>query len=461
MASVFHQGPNSFTVVIYNGYNENGTQKKITKTYQYSNSKLSDKQKLKEEEIKIRELEEKYSDNLQTDNPKLTVKQFGERWMEEYVRADLEPKTIQQYEGTLRLYVYPALGALHMSALSPRHINTFYNQLKEDNVRNDNKYILKEKYRKKVHIDKAAGINEHNVNAARNGRNTTLEIAEKISSYLNISVDKAFVRENKKLSDGSIKIIKRNLSSMLTAAVAWGIIKDNPCARVKRLQGKRAKEKPEQAKVKHYDDEQILEVYLKLEKAPIKYQTAVYIASQSGLRLGEIAALGWDDIDFDNNTIIVNKQLQYTPEKGNHIKDNTKTESGVRIVDVPRIVIDKVLKLQEWQLTEKKNCGNLWIERNKLFTQTYGELINHDTLSRWWRKWLEANDLPPLPFHGLRHTYASQMIASGVDIITLAGMMGHKDPRNITYQYTHGLKTKKVEAAQKLNERLNSLLPVD
>ena len=85
------------------------------------------------------------------------------------------------------------------------------------------------------------------------------------------------------------------------------------------------------------ETKQLLEL---LKQEPIKYQAMINIALFCGLRLGELANLEWKDIDFDNLTLNVSKQLQYLPAKGIYEAEYTKTKSGAREMSIPQILAD-------------------------------------------------------------------------------------------------------------------------
>ncbi|MDR2648677.1 MAG: site-specific integrase [Clostridiales bacterium] len=193
---------------------------------------------------------------------------------------------------------------------------------------------------------------------------------------------------------------------MLSTAVNWQYIKANPLENVKPP-------KVARKQADHYEEE-VLEMLSKLEHAPIKYQCAIAIALFGGLRLGEIAALEWSDLDFDKHMLIVNKQLKYDSEIGIYEKE-PKTDSGDRIVSLDEMVFEQLKVYKEWQEAEKQKMGALWQDHNKLFTQADGKPIFYHTISHWWSDWLETEGLRPLKFHGLRHTSATYQIAHDVD----------------------------------------------
>lgn len=191
-----------------------------------------------------------------------------------------------------------------------------------------------------------------------------------------------------------------------------------------------------------------------LESEPLKYKAIVYVVIYCGLRLGELADLEWSDIDFDNKTLSITKQLQYVPGKGIYEVDGAKTSSGNRTISVSPSVLELLKEYKQWQLEEKDKWGDKWVENDKLFTQDNGEPTFPGTPSSWFRKFIRRNNLPPLTFHQIRHTNASLLISQGVDISTVSKRLGHAD-KSITLKiYAHAIKEYDTTASEKLDDLL-------
>jgi len=167
--------------------------------------------------------------------------------------------------------------------------------------------------------------------------------------------------------------------------------------------------------------------------------------------LGEITALEWTDINFNQNTIKIDKSAGYIPGIGSYEKD-PKTKKGHREIELPPLAMEKIRKHQLEQKETRLKMGDLWEDHNKVFTQENGRPMFHGTLSKWFSKWLEASGLPKLKFHGLRHSNISWLIAEGVDIATVSRRAGHANIATTMSIYTHALQKKDSEAASKLEK---------
>jgi integrase len=342
-----------------------------------------------------------------------------------------------------------ALGHKKLDSIQPTHLIEFYKNLSEGGVRLDYKYKLKENilsetdnFRKK--LDNAP-VNSRTVSDLINGSKTDRDIAEKISSALNKPLQKVFdiVDKEKKLSEKSISHHHRLISAMLTTAVQWQLILSNPCERVKPP-------KVERKEAEYYNVAEVLKMMELLENEPLKYRVMITIVIFCGLRRGELTNLEWSDIDFEEETISVSKQLQYLPELGIYEIKSAKTDAGNRTVSIPAELTELLQEYKSWQDEEKIRWGNKWIESGKLFTKENGEPIFPDTPSQWFNRFIKRHNLPPLTFHQLRHTNASLLIGEGVDVATVSKRLGHADKTVTLRTYTHALKEHDREAADKL-----------
>lgn len=223
----------------------------------------------------------------------------------------------------------------------------------------------------------------------------------------------------------------------------------------------------------HFDIEQTEYILEQIMKEPIKYRTMVTLAIYGGMREGELAALTWNDVDFENCIINIDKALQHLKVKGTFIK-LTKTEN-TRKISVPKSVITLLKEYKVWQNGEKAKLGNLWQEQDRdfIFTGRNGELIFPSTISKWFLEFIRKHNnkilnedkikkedkklylLDEVNFHGLRHTSATILINQGVDITTVSKRLGHARTSTTTDIYSHSLQRADKAAADKLENLFN------
>ena len=163
----------------------------------------------------------------------------------------------------------------------------------------------------------------------------------------------------------------------------------------------------------------------------------------TGLRQGELLALNWEDIDLKNKTLTVNKSVKevyiYENENNRHIEtifQVPKTQNSFRTISIP----DALIHL----LKNEKNKNGL------LFHDNNGNPLRAKNVSYQWKKILKDCNIPHKKFHAIRHTYASMLLKNGVDIETVAELMGHT-AISITQIYLHSSANQKQDAVNKLN----------
>ena len=178
-------------------------------------------------------------------------------------------------------------------------------------------------------------------------------------------------------------------------------------------------------------------------------------AKEFGLSLiilyGEVCGLEWQDIDFDENTISINRSRQYIP--GMEPFDKVpKTERGKRRITISEVAM-VILRLHRKEQTELRlKLGSQWVDSGKVLTQWNGLPMNPQTPS------LKANGFPHITFHQLRHTHISLLIANDVDITTVSKRAGHAKVATTLNIYSHKINSRDTAAANKLDDMVASKL---
>lgn len=161
----------------------------------------------------------------------------------------------------------------------------------------------------------------------------------------------------------------------------------------------------------------------------------------TGLRLGEVAALEWGDVDFENKTLRINKNVVEVKSKdtGKYIllkQDSTKTDSSTRIIPLSNSAIECLKKLKEI------NGDNKFIFASQ--TGKYVSPSNFDRMFRGIQKALKYETI--LGVHSLRHTFATLMLNKGIDVKIVSELLGHSNV-SVTYNiYIHTIQSQKIKA---------------
>lgn len=394
-------GSGKFQFEVSAGRDGKGKRKKAYKTVTITGSTPEAILKKAEKQLAIFVGEVEKGDNQAPTH--YTFSSYVEEWKKNAQRT-LAAKTYYRYCELLRLHILPEIGSHKLESISPVILENAYNELRK---------VQKREYVKK------------------DGKKTVTEYT---------------------LSEQTIKHIHRLIGTIMQTAFRKGLIKENPIARTEAP-------KVEKKEAKSYNDEQIASLFEALESTDLQFKACIHTAINTGARLGEIMGLTWECIDFKNCTIEIKQANQYLPGVGIFTKA-PKNESSKRIVPVPKELISLLEQLRHEQKIRRVELGNKWKGKQfdesqeatgSLFTQADGSPMFPDVPSKWLRKFLKKNNLPPLPFHGLRHTAATYLIGQGEDMVTVSKMLGHARPSTTSDIYSHTFKKRSVEAASKMS----------
>ena len=446
---------NTYRIRVSAGYDANGKQLMKSMTWKPSVG-MTAKQIDKELNRVAVEFETKVQNGSVLDSS-IKFADFSEYWMTEYAEKQLRPTTVDGYKYMLRRII-PAIGHIRLDKLQPKHLMEFYNNLQEGGIRDDKKYTcvinfrdyLEENGLTQIELSNRSGVSIKTVYAISNGDNINESSAVKVSETLKPPLNKLFKLasdDGKKLAPKTILHHHRLISAMCETAVKWQVLYVNPCSRVETP-------KIDKKEARYLDEYQAMDLLNYLESEPLQYKVMITLLLYSGMRRGELCGLEWNDIDFDNCMVDINKSSLYTKAKGTY-EDETKNKSSNRVIKIPPFVVQLLSEHRKTQLIERFRLGDQWTDSNKLFTQWNGLPINPTTVSKWFSKFVKKNNLSDVTIHSLRHTNATLMIANGVDLRTVSKRLGHAQMSTTTDIYTHAIKTADERAADTLGDILN------
>ena len=423
MASIKQRG-DSYLITVSMGYDVNG--KKLFQTTTYKPEPGLTKKQIEKAVYTFATLFENQCKNGETlDGRKITLKEFIDRWIKDYATSNLQPGTLEDYQDLISRFILPSLGHKKMTEIKPHTIASFANELSQDG-------------------------------AKQNGKS---------GGY----------------SKASIRKITAVLSSILRTATEWEVIPSNPCDKV------RSKGDDMADKIKFFTPQQTASFLDFIEKpytiqtsghtrtddTGVQYEVGIYdsrremseqmrclfnLAVLSGLRKGELLALQWADIDFDNNVILVAKSTAIV--NGKQIVKAPKTKTSTRKVSIPQSMTERLKKLKTDQTRHKLQMGASWQDGDWVFTQADGNQMSyytplkalHDAIRHYNNSHPDSEQLPMIPFHGLRHTSATLLIASNMDMKTVSGRLGHAQTSTTVNIYAHRLLKADEEAASVIED---------
>jgi integrase len=182
-----------------------------------------------------------------------------------------------------------------------------------------------------------------------------------------------------------------------------------------------------------------------------RYGGVAMVALFTGLRLGEVLALRWTNIDLDRKVLRVVETLEQTKAFGIRFKP-PKTRAGKREVTLPDILVEALREHRKAQLELRLQLGIGKLPDDALlFARIDGGPLSMVNISSQWAKFATNIDMGEITFHALRHTHASKLIAAGVDVATVSKRLGHATPAITLSVYTHMFKQDDGKAAAAIN----------
>jgi integrase len=176
----------------------------------------------------------------------------------------------------------------------------------------------------------------------------------------------------------------------------------------------------------------------------------------TGMRRGEMLALRWRDVSLDGAELTVQQSLEQTKE-GLRFKP-PKTKHARRTISLPAFAVAALRAHKIAQAQERLSLGLGRDDDDALvFRRPDGTPMRPDMVSSEWRKMVVSAKLPKVSLHALRHTHASQLIASGMDVLTISRRLGHGAPSITLDVYSHLFKPSDGGAAAVFDKAFGGL----
>ena len=229
------------------------------------------------------------------------------------------------------------------------------------------------------------------------------------------------LKTGKGLSANFVNSVISVMQSSLKTAYAIGLSKAYIASKIKRP---RSQEK--QVECFSVQEQKIIEHHVLTTKKD--KLAGIVLCLYTGLRIGELLALRWDDLDCKACLLSVTKTCYdgYVNGKRTRILDTPKTSTSQRIIPFPKQLLPFLKKLRhrsqsEWLVADGSN---------PIFVRSY---------QRTFELVLKKLGIPHKGFHALRHTFATRALECGMDVKTLSELLGHKNPTVTLTRYAHSL----------------------
>lgn len=321
---------------------------------------------------------------------KMTVGEFLARWLQEHVEPNLSPKSIARYRSLVTHHIVPYIGSVQLDKLRPAHIISMNMRLRDA--------------------------------CSADGR-------------------------GKPLASSTRHYIHRVLHRALSHAIRWQLIAVNPTDAV-------AAPKASYREMQAFDAEQAQAVLQVCEDEGLYWQTFFTFAMTTGLRLGEILGLRWQDVDFPTGTLAVRQTVQRVPKVGIILKP-PKTAGSRRPVSLGAGMLALLRRHRVAQHAARLALGPQWTDHDLVFPNRTGRPLEEVTVRKAFRRICARAGMPPIRLHDLRHTAATLMLQAGIHPKIVSERLGHSSVNITLNLYSHVNPTMQQDAAEKLDRLLH------
>lgn len=236
-------------------------------------------------------------------------------------------------------------------------------------------------------------------------------------------------------------------SKCLNYAVNLDLIDFNPIKRITKPRRKQRKQK----KLRFYTVAELKQFLKEARKESFQKFVLFRLLSFSGMRIGELLALSWADIDFQNNTIKISKTI--SPSKRGLIISTPKTMAGYRTISIDEQTMNYLVKWRKEQRYDLILLNLNPFDNNQLIFPNYKYGIENGSTVRYWSKQIADNaGLKYIGAHGFRHTHASILFESGASMKEIQIRLGHASIKMTMDIYTHLTSEQETETALKFAE---------
>jgi len=371
----------------------------VDKKQKWEKARPSDPEKLAAtredaEKLLARRLNEIHSGEF-IQRKQISFTEFSDIWMEKYAvgGGEIRPSTLATYRGFFRNQLLPAFGDKDLGSISVEDAQGFKAEML--------------KRGKKV---------------KKNGR-----------------------LQEMPLSPQTVKHLLRLLRQMLNHAIDWGYLKHNPVKKVKDPKIPRGE----------MDCLTLAEVQLLLEKVPDGCYALFLVAITGGLRIGEILAMRWANLDRGQGRYFVKETWLRSREGRPAVFGEPKTESSRAPVDLIPEALTALKKHRSWQAEKILAGGKDYKNQDLIFaTALGGPLDDRHFEQRVFHKALADAGLRRIRFHDLRHTTASLLIAQNESPKYIQKQMRHASIEITFDRYGHLLPEARQEATLRLSKAI-------
>ena len=199
-----------------------------------------------------------------------------------------------------------------------------------------------------------------------------------------------------------------------------------------------------------------------LVQASYRHRYGVFIRLDlcTGLRMGELLALKWEDIDFSTAQLhvrrTINRLAKYEALDGENkteiVFGTPKTKNSLRTIPLTRTMADELTRWKQQQAQDKIRAGDKYTDDGFIVTNEFGHYFEQKTFKDYYDRLLKDADIGHFTFHALRHTFATRALERGMDYKTLSSILGHYSVAFTMDTYVHSMDEHKRREMDKMDD---------
>jgi integrase len=376
-----------------------------------------------------------------------TFEEYAAYFLDLKRRDGTAPTTIDSYKFLLHR-INSEFGQMRLKDIRPYDLNRFYAKLEQPGTSTGRAKcvplvdVLTLISRNTMHTK--CGIPYRTINAVCGGGEISEYYGQKICETINAEFDRTFriTTRNEYLSKKTIAHYHGLMYTILGQAEREMIVTYNAAA-------KATPPKVGWKEKRSLQPDEITRVLDAAQGDTIRTQAIIYTLLCTGCRCGELCALKWSKIDFDNKLILVDANISSSSEKG--LMEGKTKNRLFRYVSMPDILVSVLRKYRSWYTQERFRLCGAWVDNDYVFCRPLGAALAPCQINGILQRFCEDHGISRITPHEFRHTYASLMIASGVDVVTVSRMLGHSSTKITLDVYSHQIDEAKNKAANVLN----------
>lgn len=395
------------------------------------------------------EFESKLCQGFKPDDRR-TFAEYAQYCYELRVQRGDKPQTLARIKRqTARINEY--IGHMRLRDIRPYHLNELYKKLAMPGASRWNVIAVPNVNFSElvgddsaVQFAKKVGVHKQTIGRCIHGQTISRDNAQAIERNLGKSGLFTYINDDRPMSSGTIRDYHAVICTVMKQAYKEMIIEFDPTERVTLPKKKPVRES------KALELDELQNIIDAVNKEPIDRRALIMFLICTGCRRGEAVALTWDKLDLNKKTALISASAGYTAEAGTFI-GSTKTDRP-RVVALPDELVTLMRDYQKYQVAMKTQMYDAWTHNNLVFPRWNGEILNPGTVNHILDEICTKNNLPHVNPHLFRHTAASILISSGLDILTVSQMLGHSDISTTLNIYSHALETSRQKAADCISE---------